>query len=76
MIYAISIVSIGVIFFIVWLIKRSRKDGANEQIAEEAVQHSEETREINEMENKVDEEFQKKRPSGTSAIRDFFKRGG
>jgi len=76
MIYAISIVSVGVMAFIVWLIRRSRKDGANAQIAEEAVQHSEETRAINEMENKVDEEFEKKRPSGNSAIRDFFKRGG
>ncbi len=60
MIYAVTGTIVAVFLFIVWLMKRFRKDGANEQIAEEAVQHSEETRPINEMENEVDEGYDKK----------------
>ena len=76
MIWAISGTAIAVMLFLFWIIRKSRQDGANENLSETAVQHSEEIREINEMENQIDEDSEKKRPRTSDAIRDFFKRGG
>lgn len=76
MIYFLGFLLIFLIVFYVRSKRQSREDGKNEQLAETAVEHSEETRSINEMENRIDEDFDKKRPKTLRGIRDFFKRGG